>query len=177
MQESSFENFYNQAKKKALWVINAIPKNNFKNEEFNKIAVEYLYKNFPKNKKQIFEYIAILDEEKIELLETKKQSVKLSLENMTKNIIVHPEITLNEYLLISEIINKTETLIYVYPKKEQMGKIICFAKNKKYYYEIVIKTTRNKDENYLQSFHITNLIEIEREKRKKGIRLIYDNLS
>lgn len=112
MSDSSFEYFYNIAKNKAEEALKIVYSANLNKEELSQKAVFYFYKTLPINEKNIFEYIAILNEEEKDFLQTQSYKVKFSIESLTKNIIRHSEITLTEYLLISEIVDKPELLIY-----------------------------------------------------------------
>ena len=176
MSKLSFENFYTQAKAKAEEALSIVQKDDIKKHELNQNAVEYMNKSMLSADKNLFEYVAVLDEEKKKLLDANNQAIKFSLQSFTKNIINHPEITLKEYYLIPEIIDKTELLIYVSKNGDQKKKILCFAENGKYY-KVAIKTTGNKEENFLLSFHSVNRNAIERDKKKKGIKIVYDNLT
>lgn len=176
MLSSSFESFYRKAKSKADEALNAVVDDSLNYEQLKKRAVDYINKTMTTVDKNIFEYIALLDTEKKCILEAEKQAVKFSLQSLTKNIINHLELLFAEYFLISEIIDNAELLICIPSKGDQMKKIICFARNGKYY-SSVIKTTGDKKENYLQSFHATDLKEIIKETKKKGVQVIYDNLT
>lgn len=170
------KNFYNKAKDKAEETLKAVYDENLNKDELRKKAVDYFYKNLPENEKNLFEYVAVLSKEMKKLLDAKTQTVKFSIESFTKNIINHPELLFQEYFLIPEIINKTELLIYVPKNGNEKEKIICFAENGKYY-KIVIKSTGNKEENFLQSFHMTDLKRMRSEKNKKGVKVIFDKLT
>lgn len=169
-----FEQFYKKAGEKAKLSLEAVYKEGIKKGIQEEKAVKYLYDNIPKEDKNIFHYAAVLDSEKKQILGAEKQAVKFSLENFAKNIIKHPEMTLAEYELLPKFVDETQLLIYM--NKESKEKIICFTKDKKFY-EIVIKSTLDKKENYLQSFHITDLKRINTEKNKKGVKIIYDKLT
>nr|BDD46384.1 phage head morphogenesis protein [bacterium] len=169
-----FELFHKKASEKARWALNSVKKEGLKNSKIQSLAVDYLYKNLSKPDKAAFEYVAILDKEKMIALGAGKQAVKFSVENFAKNIINHPEIELKDYFILPEIVDQTKVLIFT--DNDLSEKIICFAKKDKYY-KTVIKTTGNKEENFLQSFHITDLKRIKAEKNKKGVKVIYDNLT
>ena len=176
MPESSFEFFYNKAKIKAEEAIKAVYDKNLNKNYLRKKAVDFLYKNFPSNEKQIFYNIAVLNKKKMIILNAKSKIIKLSVENLAKNIINHPEINFNEYSLILKVIENPELLIHISDEKYKTQKIICFAYKSKYY-TVVIKTTADKKENYLQTFHVTDIKEINKEIKKKGIKIIFDKLT
>lgn len=171
-----FELFYNKAKIKADEALKAVYAEIFNKDELSQKAVDYFYRNLAKDEKNLFEYIAILDDEKRQFLGTEKQAIRLSRESLTKNIIRHPELTLKEYYLIPEIVDMTELLIYVPENLEGQERILCFGK-KDAYYKATIKSNEKKDENYLVSFHSINLKGINRDKKKKSVKIIYDNLA
>lgn len=176
MSEQSFESFYNKAKEKAEEALKFVDNKKLNKEKLRQEAVLYFYKNLPESEKNLYENIAVLDETKRKILDTQEEKVKLSIESLTKNIINHPEITLEEYFLIFEIVNKPELLIFMHDQKDQTQKLLCFA-NKKKYYAAIIKSTEDKQENFLQSFHITDLKRIEALKNRKGNKIIHDFLT
>ncbi len=149
----SFEFFYKKAKYKAVEALNFVFDAKLNKNKLRKKAVEYLYRNFNQTDKHIFYDVAVLDKIKMLALNTEIRTVKLSIENLAKNIINHPEISFEEYIMISEIVNKTELLIYIPDFNDENEKIICFTEKGKYY-KTVIKSTKDKNENFLLSFHI-----------------------
>lgn len=167
-----FELFSKQAQDKAAWAINTVKADNINIRETRDLAVKHMRKNISRNERGLFHYVATLNQEKKTLIKANKQAVKLSLDSFIKNYINHPEITPDEYRLIPEIVDKTELLIYSNAKNEQ---IFCFA-DKGNYYKTTIKTTGNKDENYLQSFHPISAKGIKKDKKRKGIKVIFDKL-
>lgn len=70
----------------------------------------------------------------------------------------HPEITLDEYLLVRNIINTPDKMAL---SKNNNNSILVF-KFQNNYYQVVIKTTTDKSENYLTSFIRSNEKEYNR---------------
>jgi len=112
--------------------------------------------------------VAVLDEEYKKAIKSKSQVVYLSDETLSKNKTKHPELNINDYQRLPEIISSAKLII------EKDGQFLVFIKQNGKYYFTVIKTTRNKNELYMTSFRYTNLKDIEDEK-KKG-RIIKDEL-
>ena len=95
--------------------------------------------------------IATLTNEIQTLLNSNSKNLKLSLDNYLKNKIIHPEVTKDDYIKIPKIVNK--------PSKTHKSKngydVILFKEDEKYY-KLVIKTTANKNENFVKSLHLLN---------------------
>lgn len=168
-----FELFYNKAGKNAQYALSQVPQA-LKTVEKNSVAVKYIYDYLPSGAKKEYQCVAVLDELKRAQLGTKSQAVRFSAENFAKNIINHPDLTLDDYKLLPSIVDKTDVLIYT--NKASTERIICFSQNKKYY-KVVIKTIKTKSENYLQSFHKTDLKRIKDELKKDGAKVVIDKLT
>ena len=82
-------------------------------------------------------------EEAQEILKSSIKEVRFSLDNIIKNRIKHPELDINDYKLIPEIIANPTKIV------EDKEDVLLFKNNNKYY-KVVIKTTINKNENYIK---------------------------
>lgn len=85
------------------------------------------------------------------LLNSKSKNLKLSLDNYLKNRIMHPEVTISDYLKIPNIVSNPSKVL----KPKNGYDVILFKADEKYY-KLVIKTTANKDENFVKSLHLLN---------------------
>ena len=85
------------------------------------------------------------------LLNSKSKNLKFSLDNYLKNRIMHPEVTISDYLKIPNIVNNPSKIL----KSKNGYDVILFKADKKYY-KLVIKTTASKDENFIKSLHLLN---------------------
>lgn len=72
--------------------------------------------------------------------------LKLSLDNYAKNKIKHGELTLDEYKYIQTILESPDKL------KLENNDLVLIKNNGKKLLKLVIKTTRNRKENYLKSY-------------------------
>ena len=120
--------------------------------------IEYSRKYLKSNILNSYFKIGVLSNEQAELLKTNNKNVKFSIDSMVKNILKHPEIKLEEYLFISKIINLPDKVSL---SKNNDNSILIFKYNNRYY-QIVIKTTNCKSENYLTSFIRSNEKEFNR---------------
>ena len=77
--------------------------------------------------------------------------LKFSMDNMIKNRLTHPEITDEDYAKIPLIIKSPSK----YLKSKNEYDVILFKEDEKYY-KLVIKTTKNKKENFVKSLHLLN---------------------
>ncbi len=84
----------------------------------------------------------------MELLNTKTSKIKLSLDSLLKNKINHPELKLEDYKKIKRIISKPDE---VKLSKNRNNCILLLKKDKKRY-QVVVKATKDKKENFLTSF-------------------------
>ena len=85
----------------------------------------------------------ILTEEAQEILKSSIKEVRFSLDNIIKNRIKHPELDINDYKLIPEIIANPTKIV------EDKEDVLLFKNNNKYY-KVVIKTTINKNDHTIE---------------------------
>ena len=80
-----------------------------------------------------------------------------SIENLIKNLLVHSDVTFEDYKKIPLISSRPDKIV-----KSKNGYDVMLFKADNKYYKLVIKTTKNKDENYIKSFHL-----LEQERYEK----------
>lgn len=85
------------------------------------------------------------------LLNCQKTELKFSMDNMIKNKLAHPEVSINDYKKIPSIIKNPSK----YYKSKSGYDVILFKADEKFY-KLVIKTTKNKKENFVKSLHLLN---------------------
>ena len=90
------------------------------------------------------------------LLKSDTNELRLSFDNFVKNQAKHPEIS---YQMYKNAVNYINNPFAQFSKGNQ---IISFYKKENTIYQLVLKTTKNKLENYLQSFRISNFNEIKK---------------
>ena len=120
----------------------------------NKIENEqvlYIRENVEKELLISYIYISSLTNEVQQLLNSKNNNLKLSMDNYLKNRIMHPEVTIDDYLKIPNIINNPSKIL----KSKNGYDVILFKADEKYY-KLVIKTTNDKNENFVKSLHLLN---------------------
>ena len=119
-----------------------------------KIETEQIYfirENIDKEKLISYIFISNIDDNVQTLLNSKSKSLKLSLDSYLKNKIMHPEVTITDYLKIPNIVNNPSKIL----KSKNGYDVILFKADEKYY-KLVIKTTENKNENFIKSLHLLN---------------------
>lgn len=94
----------------------------------------------------------------MELLNTKTSKIKLSLDSLLKNKINHPELKLEDYKKIKRIISKPDEVI-----QDGEYHIKLFKRISNNLYEAVIKTTKNRNENFFVSFHLSNIKRMKKQ--------------
>lgn len=87
-------------------------------------------------------------------LETNTPILRFSIDNLVKNLIAHSDVCFEDYLQIPHIAKNPSKIL-----KSKNGYDIMLFQDKEKYYKLIVKTTKNKAENYVKSFHLL------REKR------------
>jgi hypothetical protein len=107
--------------------------------------------------------VAVMDEETRALTGALQRTVYLSGATMVKQNKRHDEMTDDEYCLLPDIIRDGRII--------QIGeqRLIFFRRDGRLY-EAVVKSTDNRNENYLTSFHHAPESQIARELKKEGAR-------
>lgn len=90
-----------------------------------------------------------LAQEVIKELETSDNNLKFSIDNIVKNCITHSDVCYEDYLKIPEIAKNPSKIL-----KSKNGYDVMLFQEKEKYYKLVIKTTKNKNENFVKSFHL-----------------------
>ena len=130
-------------------------------ENFSKdVQVEYARNFFNEFIRKSYFNIGIITDDVKKLLQSDRKEVRFSIDNLIKNKIRHPEIKKQDYNLIPIILSNPDKVI---PKNRD---VLLFKKNENYY-RLVIKTTENKQENYIKSFHKIKQDEFEKLMKKR----------
>ncbi len=98
-------------------------------------------------------YIVIgrISKEIQQLLNCSNSELKFSMDNMIKNRLAHPEVSDEDYRKIPSIIKNPSK----YYKSKTGYDVILFKADEKFY-KLVIKTTKNRKENFVKSLHLLN---------------------
>ena len=147
----SLEEFYNQGLSYIQQIKRVLP-NDTKIQQ-----IEFYRKYYKAKILNSYIKIGLLNKEQKKLLQTNNAILKFSIDSLIKNMLRHPEITLDEYLLVRNIINTPDKMAL---SKNNNNSILVF-KFQNNYYQVVIKTT-DKSENYLTSFIRSNEKEYNR---------------
>ena len=149
-----FNEFYSLGCDLAKFV--KLQKKNFSKD----VQVEYARNFFNEFIRKSYFNIGIITDDVKKLLQSDRKEVRFSIDNLIKNKIRHPEIKKQDYNLIPIILSNPDKVI---PKNRD---VLLFKKNENYY-RLVIKTTENKQENYLKSFHKIKQDEFEKLMKKR----------
>ena len=101
--------------------------------------------------------IGFISKDVITILDTNSNILKFSIENLVKNLLVHSDVIFEDYKKIPLISSKPDKIV-----KSKNGYDVMLFKADNKFYKLVIKTTKNKDENYIKSFHL-----LEQERYEK----------
>lgn len=141
-----FKQFYDETKGVAQALRNSVP--------VGKISTNYLKDNITPDLRKHYTVAGKLNETVKNLLGSNTNELRLSFDNFVKNQAKHPEINYELYKNAAKYINTP----FAQLKKD--NQIISFFKENDTIYQIVLKTTKNRLENYLQSFRVSNFNEI-----------------
>ena len=125
-----------------------------------KDAILYARKNFNKSDLKSYYKIGILSKEQIKILSTKENIIKLSIDSMIKNILEHPDLDIDDYLKLNKIMHNPNKFI-----QDRKNNLRIFKNIDNKFYEIIIKSTQNKDENFLTTFHRCDEAKLKQNKR------------
>ncbi len=95
-----------------------------------------------------FYIVGKLTNEQIKLLGSKTADIKLSVDSTVKNYFHHPDLKPEDYKKIKNIITNPDEIRF---NKKRNNCILLLKKDGKKY-QVVIKTTKDKKENFLTSF-------------------------
>ena len=135
-----FKGFYDSTKTLATALRNSVP--------VDKISTRYLDDNITFDLRNHYVVAGQLNNTVKNLLKSDTNELRLSFDNFVKNQAKHPEIS---YQMYKNVVNYINYPFVQFPKDNQ---IISFCKKENTIYQIVFKTTKNKQENYLQSFRV-----------------------
>lgn len=113
--------------------------------------VSYAREVFDKTILNSYIVIGQIPEDIKQLLNSKEYKLKFSMDNMLKNRLIHPEVCDEDYKKIPLIINNPSKYY-----KTKSGYDVILFKADTYFYKLVIKTTKNRKENFVKSLHLLN---------------------
>lgn len=93
--------------------------------------------------------ISCLSKNVILELKTSNDILKFSTDNLLKNLITHSDVCFEDYLKIPDIAKNPSKIL----ESKNGYDVMLFKKDNKYY-KLIVKTTKNKDENFVKSFHL-----------------------
>ncbi|MGN0014015.1 MAG: phage minor head protein [Candidatus Gastranaerophilaceae bacterium] len=122
-------------------------------------------------KKTTFD-IAVLNEEQKNLLKTNRQTLKLSAETLIKELIKHKDLNIDNFRQISPFLKNSDVMIYENPTEN----LLCFKLSNKFFI-IALKSTKDKTINFVKTFHLSNLKDLQKELKKANNTVIFDKLN
>lgn len=139
---------------------NAVFLNYTKSEKINFIRI-----NNDKNTLNTYFKVGNISQKLSKSINSETTIIKFSADSLIKNIIEHPELSIEEYEKISEYLNNAEYIL-----KKNNKNLIYFKINNKIY-QFVIKQTKNGKELYITTFHIANINQLQKDiLRYKNIK-------
>ena len=104
---------------------------------------------FPKDTLNSYINIGELSIDVIKELKSTNSILKFSIDNLVKNCITHSDVKIEDYLKLPQIAKNPSKIL----KSKNGYDVMLFQENEKYY-KLVVKTTKNKKENFVKSFHL-----------------------
>lgn len=149
----NFKEFYDDLKPAAEALRKELSPNNIDTKEISKL--------FSKNYTKHYAIAGELSQKAQKAINSNAYELKISFENLLKNQAKHPEIGFEMY---QNITNYIANPLYQFPRG---NKLITFIKQDNKIYELVIKTTANKNENFFNSLRISDYKDIQSYINKK----------
>ena len=83
--------------------------------------------------------------------------IKFSVDSLIKNILEHPELTLNEYKNLTKYLNDAEYILL------KNNKNLIYFKIENKIYQFVIKKTQNNEELFITTFHKASINQLNKD--------------
>ena len=138
----SFKEFYNDLKPAAEALRKELPP--------DKITTQEISKLFSKDYTKHYAIAGDLTEKAQKLLNSNTSQLRVSFANLLKNQAKHPEINFDMYQNIAKYISSAENHFF------DKGNLVFEKIIDNDLYQIAIKTTKTRNENYFLSFHLAN---------------------
>lgn len=120
--------------------------------------IDYIRLNSEKTLLNSYIHVGILSKNAVNALGINTVYVKLSMDTLIKNIIEHPELTFHEYSKIESFIKNPD---YIFKKND---KNLIYFKIDEQIYQLVIKSTKTKNETYVTTFHKASVKQLQKDK-------------
>lgn len=133
-----------------------------KNHNNKTLALNYIRINYSKTILGKSCKVGKLTKNEISTLSTLSEDIKLSIDTMVKNLIHHTELILDDYLSIGYYIKNAEYILH------SSDKNLIYFKTGDKIYQIVVKTTKDKKENFLTTFHKSSVQQLEKGLKRYG---------
>lgn len=154
MEFKNFDEFYNKAYNLAQ--LAKSKHTNFKQ------AITFARKAFSKTDLNSFYCIGYLQREYSEMLKARSNIIKLSIDSLIKNLLEHPDLNYDNYRTIPFILKSPDDVILGTCNHLRFFKFI-----NENLYEVIIKNTKNRQENFLLSLHRSDLSKLKNLKIKR----------
>lgn len=123
-------------------------------------AVKFAREHYDKATLNSFVNIGQLSNEHVKILGSHTNEIKLSMDSMIKNRIEHPDLKFYNYKKIKDILNNADEIV-----EGRKNHLRFFKQIDTKFYEVVLKTTQDKKENFLISFHRIDEVKLRNMKR------------
>ena len=90
-------------------------------------------------------------------IQSKTTVIKFSVDSLIKNILEHPELTLNDYKNLTKYLNNAEYILL------KNNKNLIYFKIENTIYQFVIKKTQNSEELFITTFHKASINQLNKD--------------
>ena len=122
--------------------------------------INYIRNNSDKELLNSFHILGNIPNYVAKEIQSKTTVIKFSVDSLIKNIIEHPELTLNEYKNLSKYINNAEYILL------KNNKNLIYFKIDNTIYQFVIKKTQNSEELFVTTFHKASINQLNKDIKR-----------
>ena len=122
--------------------------------------INYIRANSDKELLNSFYILGNIPDYVAEIVKSKTNIIKFSVDSLIKNILEHPELTLNEYKNLAKYINNAEYILL------KNNKNLIYFKIDNTIYQFVIKKTQNNEELFITTFHKASINQLNKDIKR-----------
>ena len=130
--------------------------NSYENYSVSEI-IDFIRLNSDKNILNSYFIIGNIPNYIADKIQANTTTIKLSVDSLIKNILEHPELTLNEYKNLTKYLNNAEYILL------KNNKNLIYFKIENKIYQFVIKKTQNSEELFITTFHKASINQLNKD--------------
>jgi len=119
--------------------------------------IDFIRVNSDKNLLNDYYIIGNIQNYIADRIQAKTTTIKFSVDSLIKNILEHPELTLNDYKNLTKYLNNAEYILL------KNNKNLIYFKIENTIYQFVIKKTQNSEELFITTFHKASINQLNKD--------------